>query len=137
MSEENPSTVTNPVKTHVKDSKKVEAGRRLAKISQEAKARKRAQREATKEEQNVLDAENKCEVSVITLERVGIYMVVGITVGSDPSTLCGAIVGKRAKRWRKANPRKNRNPHQNRRVVLTCLTETDPNIKVSAIIKTQ
>jgi hypothetical protein len=61
MSEENPSTtsvpVTNPVKTHVKDPKKVEAGRRLAKISQEAKAKKRAQREAIKEEQNVLDVE--------------------------------------------------------------------------------
>jgi hypothetical protein len=77
------STVTNPVKTHVKDPKKVEAGRRLANISQEAKARKRAQREAIKEEQNVLDVENKCEGSggdtAITLERVG--MVVGITVG--------------------------------------------------------
>jgi hypothetical protein len=61
MSEENPSTtsvpVTNPVKTHVKDPKKVEAGRRLAKISQEAKAKKHAQREAIKEEQNVLDVE--------------------------------------------------------------------------------
>jgi hypothetical protein len=61
MSEENPSTVTNPVKTHVKDQKKVEVGRRLAKISLEEKARKPAQREATKEEQNVLDVENKCE----------------------------------------------------------------------------
>jgi hypothetical protein len=79
MSEENPSTVTNPVKTHVKNPKKVESGRRLAKISQEAKARKRAQLEAIKEEQNVLDAENKCEGSAITLERIG--MVVGITVG--------------------------------------------------------
>ena len=79
MSEENPSTFTNPVKTHVKDPKKVEAGRRLAKISQEAKARKRAQLEAIKEEQNVLDVENKCERSAITLERVG--MVVGIAVG--------------------------------------------------------
>jgi hypothetical protein len=79
MSEENPSTFTNPVKTHVKDPKKVEAGRRLAKISQEAKARKRAQLEAIKEEQNVLDVENKCEGSAITLERDG--MVVGITVG--------------------------------------------------------
>ena len=79
MSEENPSTVTNPVKTHVKDPKKVEAGRRLAKISQEAKARKRAQLEAIKEEQNVLDVEKKYEGSAITLERVG--MVVGITVG--------------------------------------------------------
>jgi hypothetical protein len=79
MSEENPSTGTNPVKTHVKVSKKVEAGRRLAKISQEAKARKRAQLEAIKEEKNVLDIENKCELSAITLERVG--MVVGITVG--------------------------------------------------------
>jgi hypothetical protein len=68
MSEENLSTVTNPVKTHVKDPKKVEA-----------KARKRAQLEAIKEEQNVLDVENKCEGSAITLERVG--MVVGITVG--------------------------------------------------------
>jgi lantibiotic modifying enzyme len=83
MSEENPCTtavlITNPVKTHVKDPKKVEAGRKLAKISQEAKARKRAQRKAMKEEQNVLDVENKCEGSTITPERVG--MVVGITVG--------------------------------------------------------
>jgi hypothetical protein len=83
MSEENQGTVTNPVKTHVKDPKKLEAGRRLAKISQEAKARKRAQLETIKEEQNVLDVENKCEGSggdtTITLERVG--MVVGITVG--------------------------------------------------------
>jgi hypothetical protein len=43
MLEENPCTtavlITNPVKTHVKDPKKVEAGRRLAKISREAKAR--------------------------------------------------------------------------------------------------
>ena len=81
MSEENPNTtaVTNPVKTHDKDPKKVEAGRRIAKISQEAKARKRAQREAMKEEQNILDVKNKCEGPVITQERVG--MVVGITVG--------------------------------------------------------
>ena len=87
MSEENPSTtavpLTNPVKTHVKDPKRVEAGRRLAKISQEAKARKRAQREAIKEEQNVPDVENKCEEpggdTAITLDRVG--MVVCITVG--------------------------------------------------------
>ena len=75
MSEDNPSTVTNPVKTHVKDPKRVETGRRLAKISQEAKARKRAQLEAIKEKQNVLDVENKCEGSAITPERVG--MVVG------------------------------------------------------------
>jgi hypothetical protein len=87
MSEDNPSTtavpVTNPVKTHVKDPKKVEAGRRLAKISQEAKARKRAQREAIKEGQNVPDVENKCGEpggdTAITLEKVG--MVVCITVG--------------------------------------------------------
>jgi hypothetical protein len=36
MSEENPCTtavlITNPVNTHVKDPKRVEAGRRLAKI---------------------------------------------------------------------------------------------------------
>ena len=62
-------------------------------------------------------------------------MVVGITVGLGSYTSCGVIVGKRAKGWRKANPQKNHNPHQNRRVVLTCFTETDPNIKVLAIIK--
>ena len=59
MSEVNPDTVavpvTNPVKTHVKDPRRVEAGRRLARISKEAKARKKAQLEAIKEEeQNVL-----------------------------------------------------------------------------------
>jgi hypothetical protein len=72
------------------------AGRRLAKISQEAKARKRTQLEAIKEEQNVLDVENKCERSAITLERVG--MVVVLLWDLDPSTLCGVIVGRRAKR---------------------------------------
>ena len=57
----------------------MEARHRLAKISQEAKARKRAQLEAINEEQNVLDVENKCEGLAITLERVG--MVVGLTMG--------------------------------------------------------
>ena len=74
MSEENPSTtavpVTNPVKAHVKDSKKVEAGRRLVKISQEAKARKSVQREATKEEQNVPDVENKYEEPGLNLLEI-------------------------------------------------------------------
>lgn len=58
----------------------MEAGRRLAKISQEAKVKKRAAREA---EQDVTIAENECSESggdtTITLERIG--MVVGITVG--------------------------------------------------------
>ncbi|CAB3983139.1 Hypothetical predicted protein [Paramuricea clavata] len=69
MVETNPSTaepITNPVKTHVKDPRMVEAGRRLAKISQEAKARKRAQRkEAAKEEQNALDTENRSAGTVL------------------------------------------------------------------------
>ncbi|CAB4020655.1 Hypothetical predicted protein [Paramuricea clavata] len=84
MSEENPDTtavpVTNPVKTRVKDPRKVEAGRRLAKISKEAKARKKAQLEAIKkEEQNVLIEESENDGSIVTLERVG--LVVGIAVG--------------------------------------------------------
>ena len=84
MSEENPDTtavpVTNPVKTHVKDPRRVESGRRLAKISKEAKERKKAQLEAIKEdEQNVLIEEAKNEGSIVTLERVG--LVVGIAVG--------------------------------------------------------
>jgi hypothetical protein len=83
MTEMNPGTtepITNPVKTHVKDPRRVEAGSRLAKISQEAKDWKRPQREeAAMEEQDALNAENRCEWSAITLERVG--MVVGITVG--------------------------------------------------------
>ena len=84
MSEENPDTtavpVTNPVKTHVKDPRRVEAGRRLARISKEAKARKKAQLEAIKEEgQNVLTEESENERSIVTLERVG--LVVGIAVG--------------------------------------------------------
>ena len=37
MSEENQVTVTNPVKTHVKNPRRVETGRRLAKISQDAR----------------------------------------------------------------------------------------------------
>ena len=94
MSEENPDTtavpvtnpdttavpVTNPVKTHVKDPRRVESGRRLAKISKEAKARKKAQLEAIKEEeQSIPDVDDKGEGSVVTLERVG--LVVGIAVG--------------------------------------------------------
>ena len=84
MSEGNPDTtavpVTNPVKTHVKDPRKVESGRRLAKISKEAKARKKAQLEAIKEEeQSITDTEDKGDGSVVTLERVG--LVVGIAVG--------------------------------------------------------
>jgi predicted transcriptional regulator len=84
MSEVNPDTtaapVTNPVKTHVKDPRRVEAGRRLARISKEAKARKKAQLEAIKEEgQNVLTEESENERSIVTLERVG--LVVGIAVG--------------------------------------------------------
>jgi hypothetical protein len=84
MSEENPDTtavpVTNPVKTHVKDIKRVESGRRLARISKEAKARKKAQLEAIKEEeQSIMDTEDKGDGSIVTLERVG--LVVGIAVG--------------------------------------------------------
>jgi hypothetical protein len=83
MSEENPDTtavpVTNPVKTHVKDPRRVESGRRLARISKEAKARKKAQLEAIKEEQSISDTEDKGDGSVVTLERVG--LVVGIAVG--------------------------------------------------------
>jgi hypothetical protein len=84
MSEVNPDTtavpVTNPVKTHVKDPRRVESGRRLAKISKEAKARKIAQLEAIKEEeQSITDTEDKDDGSIVTLERVG--LVVGIAVG--------------------------------------------------------
>jgi hypothetical protein len=84
MSEENPDTtavpVTNPVKTHVKDSKRVESGRRLARISKEAKARKKAQLEAIKEEeQSITDTEDNGDGSIVILERVG--LVVGIAVG--------------------------------------------------------
>jgi hypothetical protein len=84
MSEENPDTtavpVTNPVKTHVKDPRRVEAGRRLARISKEAKARKKAQLGAIKEEeQNAPIEESENERSIVTLERVG--LVVGIAVG--------------------------------------------------------
>ena len=83
MSEVNPDTtavpVTNPVKTHVKDPRRVEAGRRLAKISKEAKARKKARLETIKEEQNVLIEESENDGSIVTLERVG--LVVGIAVG--------------------------------------------------------
>jgi hypothetical protein len=83
MSEENPDTtavpVTNPVKTHVKDPRRVESGRRLARISKEAKARKKAQLEAIKEEQSISDTEDIGDGSVVTLERVG--LVVGIAVG--------------------------------------------------------
>ncbi|CAB4037630.1 Hypothetical predicted protein, partial [Paramuricea clavata] len=121
MAEEKPSTttvpITNPVKAHVKDPKKVEAGRRLAKISQEAKARKRAELEAIKEEQNVLDVENKCEGSggdtAITLERVG--MVVGITVGLGSLYIMWCNRREKNEKMEEANPQKNRNPHQNRR----------------------
>ena len=86
MSEENSDTiavpVTNPVKTRVKDPRRVESGRRLARISKEAKARKKAQLEAIKEEeeeQSISDTEEKGDGSVVTLERVG--LVVGIAVG--------------------------------------------------------
>ncbi|CAB3992287.1 Hypothetical predicted protein [Paramuricea clavata] len=84
MSEVNPDTtavpVTNPVKTHVKDPRRVEAWRRLAKISKEAKARKKARLETIKEEeQNVLIEESENDGSIATLERVG--LVVGIAVG--------------------------------------------------------
>jgi hypothetical protein len=79
MSEVNPDTtavpVTNPVRTHVKDPRRVEAGRRLARISKEAKARKKAQLESIKEE----DTEDIGDGSIVTLERVG--LVVGIAVG--------------------------------------------------------
>ena len=83
MSEVNPDTavpVTKPVKTRVKDPRRVEAGRRLAKISKEAKARKKARLETIKEEeQNVLIEESENDGSIVTLERVG--LVVGIAVG--------------------------------------------------------
>ena len=84
MSEVNPDTtavpVTNPVKTHVKDPRRVEAGRRLARISKEAKARKKAQLEAIKEEeQSITDTDDKGDGSTVTLERV--RLVVGIAVG--------------------------------------------------------
>jgi hypothetical protein len=84
MSEDNPDTtaapVTNPTKTRVKDPRRVESGRRLARISKEAKARKKAQLEAIRgEEQSIMDTEDKGDGSIVTLERVG--LVVGIAVG--------------------------------------------------------
>jgi hypothetical protein len=84
MSEVNPDTtavpITNPVKTHVKDPRRVEAGRRLARISKEAKARKKAKLEAIKEEeQSITDKEDKGDRSIVTLERFG--LVVGMAVG--------------------------------------------------------
>jgi hypothetical protein len=84
MSEVNPDTaevpVTNPVKTHVKDPRRVEAGRRLSKISKEAKARKKAKLEAIREEeQGITDTEDKGDGSIVTLDMVG--LVVGIAVG--------------------------------------------------------
>jgi hypothetical protein len=84
MSEENPDTtavpVTNPTKTRVKDPRRVESGRRLARISKEAKARKKAQLEAIRgEEQSIMDTEDKGDGSIVTLERAG--LVVGIAVG--------------------------------------------------------
>jgi hypothetical protein len=84
MSQENTDTtavpVTKPVRTRVKDPKRVESGRRLARISKEAKARKKAQLEAIKEEeQSITDTEDKGDGSIVTLERVG--LVVGIAVG--------------------------------------------------------
>jgi hypothetical protein len=87
MSEENPDTtavpVTNPVKTHVKDPKRVESGRRLARISKEAKARKKAQLEAIKEEeQSIMDTEDKGDGSIVTLERVGLVMGIAVGLGS-------------------------------------------------------
>jgi hypothetical protein len=92
--------VTNPVKTHVKDPRRVEAGRRLAKISKEAKARKKARLEAVKEEeQNVLIEESENDGSIVTLERVG--LVVGIAVGLGSFTLCGTVVRRRMGNSRK------------------------------------
>ena len=87
MSEVNPDTtavpVTNPVKTHVKDPRRVEAGRRLARISKEAKARKKAQLEAIKEEeQNVPIEESENERSIVTLERVGLVVDIAVGLGS-------------------------------------------------------
>jgi hypothetical protein len=87
MSEENPDTtavpVTNPVKTHVKDPRRVEAGRRLARISKEAKARKKAQLEAIKEEeQSITDTEDKDDGSIVTLERVGLVVGIAVELGS-------------------------------------------------------
>ena len=84
MSEENPDTtavpVTNPTKTCVKDPRRVESGRRLARISKEAKARKKAQLEAIKEEeQSITDTEGKGDGSIVTLDMIG--LVVGIAVG--------------------------------------------------------
>ncbi|CAB3984078.1 Hypothetical predicted protein [Paramuricea clavata] len=77
MSEENPYTtavsVTNPTKTRVKDPRKVESGRRLAKISKEAKARKKAQLEAIKEEeQSITDTEDKAAgAALVYIHTVG------------------------------------------------------------------
>jgi hypothetical protein len=87
MSEENSDTtavpVTNPVKTHVKDPRRVESGRRLAKISKEAKSRKNAQLEAIKEEeQSIPDSEDKGDESIVTLERVGLVVGIAVWLGS-------------------------------------------------------
>ncbi|CAB4037106.1 Hypothetical predicted protein, partial [Paramuricea clavata] len=72
--------VTNPTKTRVKDPRRVVSGRSLARISKEAKARKEAQLEAIKEEeQSITDTEDKGDGSIVTLESVG--LVVGIAVG--------------------------------------------------------
>jgi hypothetical protein len=75
MSEENPDTtavpVTNPVKTHVKDPRRVESGRRLARISKEAKARKKAQLEAIKEEQSISDTEDIVQHRFYTVADAG------------------------------------------------------------------
>ncbi|CAB3995239.1 Hypothetical predicted protein [Paramuricea clavata] len=74
MSEVNPDTAAVPV-TNPEGG----GGRRLAKISKEAKARKKARFEAIKEEQNVLTEESENERSIVTLDMVG--LVVGIAVG--------------------------------------------------------
>jgi hypothetical protein len=80
------TTVTNPVKTHVKDPRRVEAGKRLAKISQEAKARKRAAREAESVQVSAgepqaedVPYDNLSYGNVLTLERAA--AVIGIAVG--------------------------------------------------------
>jgi hypothetical protein len=82
MSEENQDKtavpVTNPVKTHVKDPRRVESGRRLAKINKEAKARKKAQLEAIKEEEQSIPEEG----SIVTLERVGLVLGIAVGLGS-------------------------------------------------------
>ncbi|CAB3991946.1 Hypothetical predicted protein [Paramuricea clavata] len=77
-----PTTVTDPVKTRVKDPRRVEAGKKLAAISQQAKAAKKARLEMERNGQQQEEIKEENKTSMFSLNNVCMVLGLGIGLGS-------------------------------------------------------